>query len=77
MIYLLLFSGSITVTKVIQGNSAIEGNVDNNEIITVSEFTITDTKTAKNIKIKKGEEEEKDVDLSDITISDIITAIKV
>lgn len=77
MIYLLLFSGSITVTKVIEGNSAIDGNIDNNEI-TVSEFTITKSKTAKKIKIKKGEEEEKDVDISTKTsIKDIITAIKV
>lgn len=76
MIYLLLFSGSITVTKVIQGNSAIEGNVDNNEI-TVSEFTITESNTATKIKIKKGEEEE-NVDISTKTsIKDIITAIKV
>lgn len=76
MIYLLLFSGSITVTKVIEGNSAIEENIDNNEI-TISEFTIAKEKTAKNIKIKKGEEEG-NVDLSnDNTIKGIIGKIKV
>lgn len=76
MIYLLLFSGSITVTKVIQGNSAIEGNIDNNEI-TTSDFTILTDKTAKNIKIKIGDNI-KVVDLSnDNTIKGIIGKIKV
>lgn len=72
----LLFSGSVTVSEVIEGNSAIDRNGVTNNEITTSEFTIENGKAAKYLLIET--DDIKVVDISaPTTISDIIDKIKV